>query len=43
MDIPGTFIFFGAMMIVLGLWLQEDERAGNAEAERHLLEAGSRR
>jgi len=31
MDIPGTFIFFGAMMIVLGLWLQEDEREGNAE------------
>jgi cytochrome c oxidase assembly factor CtaG len=34
MDIPGTFIFFGAMMIVLGLWLQEDEREGLAETEQ---------
>jgi cytochrome c oxidase assembly factor CtaG len=34
MDIPGTFVFFGAMMIVLGLWLQEDEREGLAEAEQ---------
>jgi cytochrome c oxidase assembly factor CtaG len=36
MDIPGTFIFFGAMMIVLGLWLQEDEREGLAETEQSL-------
>ena len=42
MDVPGTIIFFGAMMIVLGLWLQEDEREGNAETERLLLEARSR-
>jgi putative membrane protein len=32
MDIPGTFIFFSAMMIILGLWLLEDERAAEAEA-----------
>jgi cytochrome c oxidase assembly factor CtaG len=42
MDLPGTFIFFGAMMIVLGLWLQEDEREGNAETERQLVQAGSK-
>jgi putative membrane protein len=32
MDIPGTLIFFSAMMIILGLWLLEDERAAEAEA-----------
>jgi cytochrome c oxidase assembly factor CtaG len=32
MDIPGTFIFFTAMMIILGLWLVEDEREAQAEA-----------
>jgi cytochrome c oxidase assembly factor CtaG len=33
MDVPGTLIFFFDMMIVIGLWLREDERAGEAEAE----------
>jgi cytochrome c oxidase assembly factor CtaG len=32
MDIPGTLIFFCSMMIILGLWLLEDERAAEAEA-----------
>jgi hypothetical protein len=32
MDVPGTLIFFCDMMIVIGLWLQDDERAGEAEA-----------
>jgi putative membrane protein len=41
MDIPGTFIFFGTMMIVLGLWLQEDEREGLAETEPQLSAAGT--
>ncbi len=33
MDVPGTFVFFFALMIVLGLWLREDEQEGQAEAE----------
>jgi cytochrome c oxidase assembly factor CtaG len=32
MDVPGTLIFFCDMMIILGLWLLEDERAVEAEA-----------
>jgi putative membrane protein len=32
MDVPGTLIFFFDMMIVIALWLREDERAGEHEA-----------
>ncbi|MGO8947196.1 MAG: cytochrome c oxidase assembly protein [Ktedonobacterales bacterium] len=32
MDIPGTIIFFTTMMILLGLWLVEDDREAQAES-----------
>jgi cytochrome c oxidase assembly factor CtaG len=36
MDVPGTLIFFFDMMIVIGLWLREDERADEVEAEANI-------
>ncbi len=32
MDVPGTFIFFTAMMILVGVWLVDDERKAQAES-----------
>ena len=29
MDLPGTVVFFIAIIALLGFWLQEDERASD--------------